>query len=249
MQNPLENLIRKASSASSYSWCSCGASVCSMLGGRVAWDASLPSDDAVERELQREDDDDDDNVRVREQQPEREVAFGRGDAGYGKGSSWDSPGAALLGGWIGSRTVIDASPLQFYPAFHKGTRVFFSQDCRACSHLFSLSKVRYSGRASHATSSTPGTAWVPPPAPAPPAPPDPRQHAPQKPPPLHVEPGMVRAPPSASPPKRRRTSETDGGNSTGIGGGRVHPPPKRRRRKRGEAGSSAISDGDRYSIP
>ena len=123
--------------------------------------------------------------------------------------------------------------------------------------FFPPTKVRYSGRASHAQSSTPGTAWVPPPAsspltplapPAPLAPPDPCQHIPQIPPPLHVDPGMGRPPPPATSPKRQRASETDGRNSTRSGGGGARPPPKRRRRKKGDVGSSAISDGDRYSI-
>ena len=113
-----------------------------MLGGRVAWDASLPSDDAVERELHREDDDDDDDDddgggedvgRVREQQPEREVAWGRGDAGYGRGSSWDSPGAALLGGWIGSRTV---TKIPDFTPHSRRSRVSFAHSSTVHADIF-----------------------------------------------------------------------------------------------------------------
>lgn len=36
--NPLEHVIKSASNASSYSWCTCSENICEMqLGGRVAW--------------------------------------------------------------------------------------------------------------------------------------------------------------------------------------------------------------------
>lgn len=77
-----------------------------MLGGHVAWDASLPLDYAIQNELQKEDE----GAAQRDPLPERDAVWGRGDAGYGKGSSWDMPGAALIGVWMGSGSVSPPFP-------------------------------------------------------------------------------------------------------------------------------------------
>jgi hypothetical protein len=104
-QNPLENLIRLSSRPESYSWCTCSANICKLLGGRVAWQLPAKQEASSSKHVQAEKKDETHAHVTREAHMDkvtdtRAVAqtWTRGDGGYGIGSSWREASMSFMGG-------------------------------------------------------------------------------------------------------------------------------------------------------
>jgi hypothetical protein len=108
-QNPLENLIRLSSRPESYSWCTCSANICKILGGRVAWQLpgkpETPSNLASNVQAEKYDEIQEHSKPDQADKGKASVitsaiaqAWTRGDGGYGAGSSWKDVGMTFMGG-------------------------------------------------------------------------------------------------------------------------------------------------------